>query len=100
MFVLLRREPPPDVSYWPGRRLLASFDAVAWPFALVLLVFQLPAAEGLLRPALALAGLCAALRLCTAVLVNHRYRFTTWWCARLVTMLLIVWAVMKLAMPG
>lgn len=55
MFVLVRREPKPDASYWPGRRLLAAVDAVAWPFGLAMLVALTPATEGLVRPALAVA---------------------------------------------
>lgn len=100
MFVLVRREPKPDASYWPGRRLLAAVDAVAWPFGLAMLVALTPATEGLVRPALAVATLWALLRLCGAVLANERYRFTTWWFARLVALLLLVGAVMKLVMPA
>ncbi|MFG6432879.1 hypothetical protein [Roseateles sp. LYH14W] len=99
MFVVIARELRPDAAYWPCRRLLAAIDAVAWPFALLLLVLHVPAADGLVRPAVAVATLCAAFRLCSAVLVNHRYRFTTWRWARLVALLLVVWAVMKLALP-
>jgi hypothetical protein len=100
MFVLIAREPKPDASPWPGRRLLAAVDAVAWPFCLALLFLQVPAAEPLVRPALAVATLCAALRFCGAVFANHRYRFTTWWCVQVGLVLLLVWAVMKLALPA
>lgn len=77
-----------------------SLDAVMWPFVLVLLLNQAALAQGLLRPALAVATLSAAFRLCSAVLLNHRYRFTTWWCARVMAVLLLVWAVMKLSLPA
>lgn len=101
MIVLIAREPKPDAPYWPGRRLLAAIDAVAWPFVLVLLLARVPAAGGLMRLAVVVvATLCAAFRLYSAVLVNHRYRFTTWWCARLVALLLFVGVVMKLSLPG
>lgn len=100
MFVVIAREPKPDAAYWPGRRLLAAADAVLWPFALALLVLQLPSSEGLVRPAFAIATLCAFFRVLSAVLANHRYRFTTWWCVRALGLLLVVGVVMKVALPA
>ena len=100
MFVLIAREPKPDAPYWPGRRVLAAIDAVVWPFAWALLLVQIPAAAGQARPVVAIAALCAAFRLGSAVLANHRYRFTTWRWARLVALLLLVWAMLKLMLPA
>jgi hypothetical protein len=100
MFVLIQQEPKPDAPYWPGRRLLAALDAVAWPVGLAVLLAMTPATEGHVRPVLATATLWAIFRLCVAVLANERYRFTTWWCARLVALLRAVWVVMRLAMPA
>ena len=37
MWLLVAREPRPDAPDWPGRRLLAAVDAVAWPLLWVLL---------------------------------------------------------------
>ena len=38
MWLLVAREPRPDAPDWPGRRLLAAIDAVAWPLMWVLLI--------------------------------------------------------------
>lgn len=100
MFVVIAREPKPDAVYWPGRRLLASMDAVVWPILAALLVLQAPTAEGLLRPVVAVVVLWAGLRVCTAVFANHRYRFTTWLATKMVAVLLVVGLVMKLALPA
>jgi hypothetical protein len=100
MLILITREPRADAPYWRGRRLLAAVDALVWPLAWVLLVGQIPAGAGLLRPVAVVAALCAISRLYGAVLVNHRYRFTTWRCLRFVALLLSVWIVLKLALPA
>ncbi len=94
------REPRPDAPSWRGRRLLAALDAVAWPAAGLLLLMQWPAAAGMVWPASLVAGLWALVRLCEAVFVNHRYWFTTWACSRFGALLLLVWLVMKLALPA
>ena len=49
MIVLVQREPRPDASYWPGRRLLAAVDAVdavIWPVAIVVLARQVLSLAG------------------------------------------------------
>lgn len=99
MFVVITREPTLDMPYWPGRRLLAAVDAVAWPFGVALPVLPVEGGAGLVRPALIIATLCALFRFVGAVFANHRYRFTTWWCLRGAAVLVLVWAVMKLSLP-
>lgn len=98
MFILVQREPRPDAAYWPGRRLLAAVDAVGWPMAWVVLVHQYPRAAGLVLLVTVVATLSAFFRLCGALFNNHRYWFTSWWVARLLTLLFLVALVTKLAM--
>ncbi|MCE4558011.1 hypothetical protein [Pelomonas cellulosilytica] len=99
MFVLiLRRERRPDAPYWPGRRLLAAMDAVAWPLACAVLALQIPKAAGLAFLVTVVAALCAFFRLCGAILNNQRYWFTSWRVLRLCAFLLFVGLVTKLAM--
>jgi len=50
MWLLVAREPRPDAPDWPGRRLLAAVDAVAWPLMWVLLIRQVPGPAGLIGP--------------------------------------------------
>lgn len=101
MIVLVQREPRPDVPYWPGRRLLAAVDAVIWPMAWVAFArFELKASAQQIYLVAVVALLFAALRLCGAVFENQRYRFTTWWVARLIAVLLFVGVVMKLVMTA
>jgi hypothetical protein len=50
MWLLVAREPRPDAPDWPGRRLLAAVDAVAWPLMWVLLIRQVPGPAGLVGP--------------------------------------------------
>jgi hypothetical protein len=75
----------PDAVVWPGRRLLACVDAMAWPAAVTALVLASVHPTGIMGAfVLALAGLLAATRLHRALLHNQRYRFTTWvWGGRL-----------------
>jgi hypothetical protein len=100
MIVLIAREPRPDAPCWPGRRLLGAVDALAWPTAWIVLLWRIPGAAGLLRPAIAVAALWAFFRVCEAVFVNHRYVFTTWRWARFAALLLLVWLVLKMTMPA
>ena len=79
MWLLVAREPRPDAPDWPGRRLLAAVDAVAWPLMWVLLIRHVPGPAGLVGPFVtALAVLLGLGRLHRALWVNHRYWFTTW----------------------
>lgn len=87
MIVLVQRPARPDMPYWPGRRLLAAADAVAWPMGWVALVHQIPnAGQGVLLVTF-VAALFASFRLWQAIGNNHRYRFTTWWVLRCVALL-------------
>lgn len=101
MWLLLAREPHPDAPYWPGRRVLAAVDAVAWPLLLAIAFAHMPKPVGLLGPFIAALSLLAALgRLHRAVWVNHRYRFTTWRWGRVIAALLLTGVVLKLGLPA
>lgn len=98
MFILVQRASRPDATYWPGRRLLGAVDAVVWPLAWVVLVYQYEQAAGLVVPVTVVATLCAFFRLCGAVFNNHRYWFTSWWVAKFFALLCFVGLVTKLAL--
>ena len=101
MWLLLAREPTPDVPYWPGRRLLAAIDAAVWPLLWVLVISHAPNPVGLVGPfVMTVALLCALGRLHRALWMNHRYRFTTWRWGRVAATLLLIGAVLKLTLPG
>jgi multisubunit Na+/H+ antiporter MnhE subunit len=91
MWMLFARAPPPSAPYWPGRRCLATIDAIAWPGVVWCALSQLPGSGGLvLTLATALIVVSAVRRLFTALLANHRYHFTTWRCYRALLWLLAV----------
>ena len=74
MWLLVAREPRPDVPEWPGRRLLAAVDAIAWPVFWLVLIRHAPAPVGLVGSVVtALAVIVALGRLHRALWVNHRY---------------------------
>ena len=99
MWLLVARVPPPDAPYWPGRRMLAAADALAWPLLWVIVFAHAPKPVGLVGPAvMAVALLCAVRRLHRALFVNHRYRFTTWRWGKFVVALLLVGEMMKLTL--
>lgn len=99
MWLLFARAPPPDAPYWPGRRWLAAVDAVVWPGLLLLGLMHLPASGGLVAAlSMALAVLSATRRLYTALLTNHRYRFTTWRWGGLLMWLVMLGLLLKLAL--
>ena len=101
MWLLVAREPRPDAPEWPGRRLLAAVDAVAWPLMWVLLMRHAPQPVGLIGPFVtALAVLLGLGRLHRALWVNHRYWFTTWWLGKVAAAMLLIGAVLKLSMPA
>jgi hypothetical protein len=101
MWLVVAREPKPDVPYWPGRRLLAAVDAVVWPLLWVLVFSHAPKPVGLVGPFVAaVALLCALGRLHRALWVNHRYWFTTWRWGRIAAVLLLMGVVLKLAIPA
>jgi hypothetical protein len=99
MWLVLTRAPLRDAPYWPGRRLLAVADAVAWPAGWVALSTQLPLPAGIVGPMIiALAVLSAIGRMRRAAWQNHRYHFTTWRWGRPVVCLLLIGLVLKAAM--
>lgn len=97
MWLLIGRAPAPDAPFWPGRRWLATIDAVAWPVALALALQAASEQLGVVGPLfVAVALLVATRRVYRAIFVNHRYRFTTWRWGRVVGALLIVGGVLKI----
>ena len=97
MWLLLARDPAPDVCVWPGRRWLAAADVLAWPLLFVLVVHFAPFSTGAVGPlAIALATLSAVRRFHLALWLNQRYRFTTWRWGRVTALLLVAGAVLKL----
>jgi hypothetical protein len=101
MWMLFARTPSPDVPYWPGRRWLAAFDAVAWPTVAWGALNHVPDRRGhVLTFVMALLVVSAARRLYAALLVNHRYHFTTWPWGRVLAWTLAVGALLKLGLPG
>jgi hypothetical protein len=98
MWMIVAREPLPDQPYWKGRVWLAVLDAVAWPVLWVLLVVRAAMPTGLVGPVvIALAVLFGLNRIHRAVWLNHRYRFTTWRWGKVVTGLMLIGLMMKLA---
>jgi hypothetical protein len=101
MWLLVAREPRPDAPDWPGRRLLAAVDAIAWPLMWVLLMRNAPQPVGLIGPFVtALAVLLGLGRLHRALWVNHRYWFTTWRWGKVAAAMLLIGAVLKVTMPA
>ena len=91
IWVWFVREPARDAAYWPGRNLLALADAIVWPLALVGALLGAPFATGIVLPVCAaFAVLNAVTRTWTALVANHRYRFTTWRCGRVLVVLLVI----------
>lgn len=98
MWLVLTRASLPDAPYWPGRRLLALVDAVAWPAAWIAVATRLPEPAGIVGPmVIALAVLSALGRVHKAAMHNHRYHFTTWRWGRVAAGLLLIGLVLKLA---
>ena len=101
MWLLVAREHRPDAPDWPGRRLLAAVDAVAWPLMWALLIRHAPQPAGLIGPFVtALAVLFGLGRLHRARWVNHRYWFTTWRWGKVLASMLLIGAVLKLSMSA
>lgn len=96
MWMLLARAPAPDAPYWPGRRLLALADAIAWPVAVVVALSVVPVATGIVLPVtVAVAAINALARSHTALAANHRYRFTSWRLIRVAIVLTIIGLALK-----
>jgi len=96
--VVFGRPPLPDMPYGPGRRWLGVVDALAWPAAGAWVLTH-ALTRSLFVPVIgALLFLTALARARTALVANHRYRFTTWGIARVVFVLLVPGVALKLAM--
>jgi hypothetical protein len=96
MWLLVAREPRPDAPGWPGRRLLAAVDAVAWPLMWVLMIRQVHGSAGLVGPvATGLAVVLVLARLHRALWRNHRYWFATWRWATVLGAMLVISTVLK-----
>lgn len=101
MWLLVARNPLPDVIVWPGRRALAAIDALLWPLLWVLLLWQVPLSLGALGPtSIAVGTVMALARLRRAVRQNHRYRFATWKWGRALAVLLLFGVGLKLSTLG
>jgi hypothetical protein len=99
VFLLISREPRPEFAYWPGRRVLAALDAVAWPSAVAAIVAASPLNDGAFGAvAIAVAACFGAQRLYRALWMNLRYRFTTWVWGKRLGALLFVGLLLKLAL--
>ena len=96
MFLLISREPHPDFAYWPGRRVLAALDALAWPATAAVVVVASPLNVGAFGAAMfVVAAYLGVRRFCRALLMNQ---VTTWvWGKRLVA-LLSIGLLLKLAL--
>ena len=71
------RELRADVAVWPGRRVLAVADAVAWPALWIYVTLHAPFETGLAGKAVVtLAAVMAVHRVVKALLRNERYRFS------------------------
>ena len=96
MWIVSARAPTPDAAYWPGRRALAALDALAWPVIALVLLSQVQGQAGLVAPiACVICGVNALVRLRTALRENHRYRFATWRVVRVVLVLVLIGAALK-----
>lgn len=99
MWLVVVREPLPDMGYWSGRIWLSAIDALLWP-ALVALAFKFaPPPAGIVGPfGVSMAVLWAFFRFRRAVWNNHRYRFTTWRVGKIALVLWVIGALMKLSL--
>lgn len=99
MLMLITREPRPDFVYWPGRRPLAAFDALACPVAAVAILAAVPHQSSLVGGVvIAVAAFAGVRRLHRALWVNQRYRFTTWVWAKRMAALVLFGLLRKLAL--
>ena len=98
MWLLVARPPLPDARCLPGRRCLAAIDALLWPLLWVIVVSHAPPAVGIVGPIVtAMAIVYGVVRLHRALWFTHRYWFTTWRWGRVVVLLLLIGAVLKMA---
>jgi hypothetical protein len=98
MLFLISYPPKPEAPHWPGRPLLAALDVVLWPAAWVAVAALAPMKTGVVGPfIIAVAVLCAVLRLHRAVGRNERYWFATCRWGKVLGALLLIGMVLKLA---
>ncbi|MEO6744510.1 MAG: hypothetical protein ABIN08_08530 [Caldimonas sp.] len=99
MLMFMTFAPRPDAVTWPGRRLFAVLDALAWPALYAVLAARLPGLTGIvLGMILALCVLSALARVRRAVWRNERYRFTTSRWGKVLAVLLWIGLCVQLAM--
>ena len=97
MLVVFQRAPIPNAAYWPGRRVLAALDAIAWPALWIAGAIVAPFRTGIAGALLiSLALFLSMERLRKAIVENERYRFTTWRWGRPVGVFVAVGASLKL----
>ena len=78
MWIFMTPRARPDASPWPGRRLFALLDAVAWPALWLALIATAPFSRGVIGwTAMGLLGVVAACRIHRAIHRNERYWFTS-----------------------
>ena len=98
MWLLVARDPEPDMPAWPGRHALAAVDAVSWPLLWIWISSRVPAPVGIVGPFfVAVAALCLLSRLRRALWENRRYRFTTWRWGKMLAAIFVIGAVLKIA---
>jgi hypothetical protein len=98
MWIVIPRVPRPDAPYWTGRRTLAVIDAVGWPAGWIAWASTWPESAGLVgQVVLPVAVTVALARSHTALVRNHRYRFTTWRWARALATLVAAALILKVA---
>lgn len=98
MLFMIARAPDPDAIVWPGRRLFAVVDAVAWPCLWAFVVLAVPAHTGSVGSAVvAIAAFAALSRVGRALLENERYRFTTWRWGRPMVAVLFIGLLLRVA---
>lgn len=77
MWMVIMRAPNPDKPYWPGRRLAALADALAWPLLGAAGLLNLQHSTGLMGSfAVAACVFFGARRAAIALWRNGQYRFT------------------------
>jgi len=92
------REVPADVAVWPGRRVLAVVDALAWPALWIYVTLHAPFDTGLAGKAVVtLAAVMAVQRVIKALLRNERYRFSVVRWGRVAIGLLLLGFALKIA---
>lgn len=98
MGLIFIRRVRPDANVWPGRRLLAVVDAVAWPALWIFAIWSLPLHTGVAgQLAMAIAAFVGLWRVLKAWTRNERYSFSTWRSGRVVVALILVGVALKIA---